>query len=92
MAGTKIEQALRSAADHIEPDSATAYREPTSGLRREAGSAIDELTRKKIEIVRFESKSEVYQFRPSAKPPQKESCAYSVSIRWRLINLKTQPS
>lgn len=63
MAGMKIEQALRSAADHIEPDSATAYREATSGLRREAGSAIDELTLKKIEIVKFQSKSEADQFR-----------------------------
>jgi hypothetical protein len=63
IAGMKIEQALRGAEDHITPRSATSYREATSGLRREAGSAIDELTLKKIEIVKFQSKSEADQFR-----------------------------
>ncbi len=63
VAGMKIEQALRSAADLIAPNTATAYREATSGLRRDVGSAVDELTRKKIEIVKFQSKSEADQFR-----------------------------
>lgn len=63
VAGMKIEQALRSAADHIMPNTATVYTEATSGLRRDVGSAIDELTQKKIEIVKFQSKSEADQFR-----------------------------
>ena len=63
VAGMKIEQALRNAADHIMPNTATVYTEATYGLRRDVGSAIDELTQKKIEIVKFQSKSEADQFR-----------------------------
>lgn len=63
VAGMKMEQALRGAADHIAPNTATAYREATSALRREVGSAIDELTLKKIDIVKFQSKSGADQFR-----------------------------
>jgi hypothetical protein len=63
LAGMKIEQALRSAADQIVPNTPTAYREAMSGLRRDVGSAIDELTQKKIEIVKFQSKSGADQFR-----------------------------
>jgi hypothetical protein len=63
VAGMKIEQALRSAANQSAPNTATAYREATSALRLQVGSAIDQLTRKKIDIVKFQSKSEADQFR-----------------------------
>ena len=65
VAGMKIEQALRAGEDMIGPSAptSTSYREAASLLRREVGSAIDELTLKKIEIVKFQSKSEADQFR-----------------------------
>ena len=62
VAGMKIGQALHAGRDKITPQTPTAYAEAASAIRSDVGSAIDELTQKKIEIVKFQSKSEADQF------------------------------
>jgi hypothetical protein len=62
-AGMKIDQALRAGEGKVAPQTPTAYGEAASALRRDVGSAIEELRQKKIEIVKFQSKSEADQFK-----------------------------
>lgn len=62
-AETKIDQAIRRAKDRVMEQSNTAYREATGTLLREVGSAIDALAQAKLDIVKFQSKSEADQFK-----------------------------
>lgn len=59
----KIDQAIRRAKDRVMEPSNTAYREATSTLMREVGSAIDALAQAKLDIVKFQAKSEADQFK-----------------------------
>ena len=87
VAGMKIDQALRSAEDKLVPGTPTAYREAASTLRRDVGSAIDQLTQKKIEIVKFQSKSESEQFKEVHGAAAERDLAHL-----RLINAQAQPA
>ena len=64
VAGMKIDQTLRLAKDRVwnEVSGNYNYADATAMIRREVGATIDELTQKKIDIVRFQSKSEKDQF------------------------------
>lgn len=59
---TKIDQAIRRAQARVAMHSSPAYREAVESLRREVGSAVDELELAKLSIVKFQAKSERDQF------------------------------
>jgi hypothetical protein len=61
--GMKIDQALRDAENKIVKQSETEYLEAAAALRRDVGSAVSALTQTKIDIVKFQSKSEADQFK-----------------------------
>lgn len=64
VAGMKIDQTLRLANDRVKNQISGNYdyTDAAAMIRREVGAAIDELTQKKIDIVKFQSKSEKDQF------------------------------
>ncbi len=62
-AGMKIDQTLRQAEDSITAQSTRDYDGAAAIIRRDVGSAIDELIQTKIEIVKFQSKSHAEQFK-----------------------------
>lgn len=61
--GMKIDQALRNAEITIVKQDDSEYLEGAANLRRDVGSAVSALTQTKIEIVKFQSKSEADQFK-----------------------------
>lgn len=64
VAGMKIDQTLRLAKDTVKNAVSGSYNyaDATAMIRREVGATIDELTQKRIDIVKFQSKSEKDQF------------------------------
>ena len=64
VAGMKIDQTLRLAKDRVKSEASGNYdySDAAAMIRREVGATIDELTQKKIDIVKFQSKSEKDQF------------------------------
>ncbi len=61
-ASIKIDQVLRGAQERVSQNP-PAYNDAATMIRRDVGSAVDELNHRKMEIVKFQSQSEADQFK-----------------------------
>jgi hypothetical protein len=87
IAGKKIDQSLRSGREKTDQPTPTNYSEAAAAIRRDVGSAIDELTQKRIEIVKFQSKSEADQFNAV-----RDAAAARDLNQFRLISVSASPA
>lgn len=62
-AATKIDQVIRRAEDKVGVLTLGSYEDASALLRREVGNAIDELNQTKLDIIKFQAKSEAEQFK-----------------------------
>ncbi len=80
VAGMKIDQTLRLAESTAGTQTTGDYSASAAMIRREVGAAVDELTHKRIDIVKFQSKSESEQFNEiQAASMERELASFSLT-------------